>query len=132
MARKRVTYRPSKSGSAFGGIVGIIFVCIGLFVVIPASSMAGGFAMIFGILWTAIAAGITVMNFYQAFSKRYTGPEIHIEEEGPAEGPASAAPPAGESRDTQSRLTELRQLYDQRLITQEEYEAKRAEILKEL
>ena len=81
MARKRVTYRPSKTGSAFGGIVGIIFVLIGLFVIIPTSSMAGGFALIFGILWTAIAAGITIMNFYQAFGKKYVGPEIHIEEE---------------------------------------------------
>ena len=26
MARKRVTYRPSKAGSVFGGVAGIIFV----------------------------------------------------------------------------------------------------------
>ncbi len=32
----------------------------------------------------------------------------------------------------QDRLTQLRALYDQRLITQEEYEEKRKEILKEL
>ena len=32
----------------------------------------------------------------------------------------------------QERLTELRSLYEQRLITQEEYDAKRQEILKEL
>lgn len=125
MARKKITYRPSKGSSVFGGIVGCIFVLIGLVMVIPTFGL-------FGVLWTGTAAVIAGMSFYQAFSKRYTGPEIHIEEEGPAEGPASAAPPAGESRDTQSRLTELRQLYDQRLITQEEYEAKRAEILKEL
>ena len=125
MARKKITYRPSKGSSVFGGIVGCIFVLIGLVMVIPTFGL-------FGVLWTGIAAVIAGMNFYQAFSKKYMGPEIHIEEEGPAEGPATAAPPAGESRDTQSRLTELRQLYDQRLITQEEYEAKRAEILKEL
>mgnify|MGYP006866407150 CR=1 FL=1 len=80
MARKRVTYRPSKSGSAMGGGVGVIFVLIGLFVVIPAFSQAGGFAMIFGILWTVIAAVIAGTNFYQAFGKGYVGPEIHIEE----------------------------------------------------
>ena len=28
MARKRVTYRPSKAGSVFGGVAGIIFVGI--------------------------------------------------------------------------------------------------------
>ena len=125
MARKRVTYRPSKSGSAFGGIVGIIFVCIGLFVVIPASSMAGGFAMIFGILWTAIAAGITVMNFYQAFGKKYVGPEIHIEEE-------EARPAASAGPDAKKRLEQLEELKQAGLVTEEEYRNKRAEILGEL
>ena len=125
MARKRVTCRPSKSGSAFGGIVGIIFVCIGLFVVIPASSMAGGFAMIFGILWTAIAAGITVMNFYQAFGKKYVGPEIHIEEE-------EARPAASAGPDAKKRLEQLEELKKAGLVTEEEYHKKRAEILGEL
>ena len=128
MARKRVTYRPSKSGSVLGGVVGVVFVLIGLFVVIPAFSQAGGFAMIFGILWTVIAAVIAGTNFYQAFGKGYIGPEIHIEEEGGAEHAQDAAAPG----DTQARLTELRALYDQRLITQEEYEQKRKEILEEL
>ena len=126
--RKRVTYRPSKTGSVMGGVVGVIFVLIGLFVVIPAFSQAGGFAMIFGILWTVIAAVIAGMNFYQAFGKGYIGPEIRIEEEGGTEHAQDAAAPG----DAQARLTELRALYDQRLITQEEYEQKRKEILEEL
>lgn len=119
---RRVTYRPSKSQAVFGGVVGIIFVCIGLFVAIPTFGA-------FGILWTLIAVGITGMNFYQAFGKGYVGPEIHIEEddEGTCETPA---PVGGVS--AQDRLTELRALYDQRLITQEEYEEKRREILKDL
>ena len=128
MARKRVTCRPSKSGSVMGGVVGVIFVLIGLFVVIPAFSQAGGFAMIFGILWTVIAAVIAGMNFYQAFGKGYIGPEIRIEEEGGTEHAQDAAAPG----DAQARLTELRALYDKRLITQEEYEQKRKEILEEL
>lgn len=126
--RKRVTYRPSKSGSVMGGVVGVIFVLIGLFVVIPSSSMAGGFGAIFGVFWTIVAGVIAGMNFYQAFGKGYIGPEIHIEEEGGAEHAQDAAAPG----DTQARLTELRALYDQRLITQEEYEQKRKEILEEL
>ncbi|MGM9606146.1 MAG: SHOCT domain-containing protein [Oscillospiraceae bacterium] len=119
--RRRVTYRPSKSQAIFTGIVGIIFVLIGIFVAIPS---VGGF----GVLWTLIAAGITVMNFYQAFGKGYVGPEISIEEDG--ETPNSTGQSPGVS--AQDRLTELRTLYDQRLITQEEYDAKRQEILKEL
>ena len=125
MARKRVTYRPSKTASAFGGVVGIIFVCIGLFVIIPTSSMAGGFALIFGILWTAVAAGITIMNFYQAFGKKYVGPEISIEEDG--ERPA----PAGGSG-VKHRLEQLEELKSAGLLTEEEYRQKRAEILGEL
>lgn len=77
--RKRVTYRPSKSGSVMGGVVGVIFVLIGLFVVIPTFSMAGGFGAIFGVFWTIIAGVIAGTNFYQAFGKGYIGPEIHIE-----------------------------------------------------
>ena len=113
--KQRVTYRPSKSSSVFGGVAGGIFVLIGVFVVIPTFGP-------FGILWTLFAVAITGMNLYQAFGKGYVGPEIHIEEddEGTCETPA------------QDRLTELRALYDQRLITQEEYEEKRREILKDL
>ncbi len=33
--KQRVTYRPSKSSGVFGGVVGVIFVLIGVFVVIP-------------------------------------------------------------------------------------------------
>ena len=128
MARKRVTYRPSKTGSVLGGVVGVIFVLIGLFVVIPTFSMGGGFGAIFGVFWTILAAVIAGTNFYQAFGKGYIGPEIHIEEEGKSEH-AQYAPAPG---DAQARLTELRTLYDQRLITQEEYEQKRREILEKL
>ena len=128
MARKRVTYRPSKTGSVLGGVVGVIFVLIGLFVVIPTFSIGGGFGAIFGVFWTILAAVIAGTNFYQAFGKGYIGPEIHIEEEGKSEH-AQDAPAPG---DAQARLTELRALYDQRLITQEEYEQKRREILEEL
>lgn len=52
------------------------------------------------------------------------GPEIHIEEEG-----ASVDAPKG---DPQQRLEQLQSLYDRRLITKEEYEQKRQEILRDL
>lgn len=116
--RKRVTYRPSKSQAIFSGVMGIVFVFIGVLVAIP---NAGAF----GVLWTLAALVITGMNFYQAFGKGYIGPQINIEEDG--EGPTS--PPGDEP---QVRLEQLRVLYEQRLITQEEYEEKRKEILKEL
>ena len=117
MARRKVTYRPSKASGVVGVVFGSIFVLIGLFVAIPTAGA-------FGILWTLAAAAITAGNAYTAFGKKYVGPEIHIEED--AEESCGAAGSAEE------RLLELRNLYDLRLITDEEYEAKRHEILKEL
>ena len=124
MSRRKVTYRPSKAGSVMGGVVGCIFVLIGLFVIIPQFAMVGGFGLIFGIIWTILAAVIAGTNFYSAFGKKYIGPEIHIEEEGVSTGSPKGTP--------QQRLEQLQSLYDRRLITQEEYEQKRQEILKEL
>ena len=110
--RRRVTYRPNKVNSVMGGVVGVIFVLIGLFVAIPNIGL-------FGIFWTACALAITIANFYQAFGSKYIGPEINIEDE-----------PDGD--DTQARLENLCQLYEKNLISREEYEEKRKEILKEL
>lgn len=119
MSRKRITYRPSKASSALAGVVGVIFVLIGLFVAVPTFGL-------FGILWTLIAVGITAANFYQGFGKGYVGPEIHVEEDGMRQD----APSGGAS--AEERMKQLRALYDQRLITSEEYEAKRREILEQL
>lgn len=117
--RGRVTYRPGKSAGVFGIVWGGIFVLIGLFVAIPTFGA-------FGILWTVGAAAITIFNAYQAFGKGYQGPEISFEED----PDAAAAPPEGGA--VEQRLQQLRSLYDQRLITQEEYEEKRKEILDQL
>ena len=110
---RRVTYRPSKVSGAFGLIFGCVFVLIGIFVVIPSAGA-------FGILWTLLAVCITGYNAYVAFGKKYIGPEVHIEDETPP------------SEDPEERLRKLRELYDQRLITEEEYEAKRRDILSDL
>ena len=115
MARKRVTYRPSKTAGIFGVLWGAVFVVIGLVVVIPSAGA-------FGILWTLMALGITGYNAYCAFGKGYVGLEIHIEEDGENSAPSSG----GDS------VQELRNLYDRSLITEEEYQEKRREILKEL
>lgn len=116
MARKRVTYCPGKTNGVFGCIVGGIFVLIGITVAIPSFGA-------FGILWTLGAAGITVYNAYSAFGKGYMGPEINIEDDTSSGGTVGG---------TETRLRELQGLYDRGLITQEEYEMKRQEILREL
>ena len=139
MRRRRVTYRPSKAQGAFGMVWGGIFVLIGLAVVIPTFGA-------FGILWTLAAVGITVMNGLHAFGKKYVGPEIRIEDEegdGPEARPfegAAPSSPAPESHDhipstaldTRERLEQLNTLKEAGLITREEYDQKRREILSEL
>ena len=121
--RRRMRYRPSKASCVFGGIVGIIFSCIGVFMVIPTFGP-------FGILWTLIAIGITIYQFAMAAGKVSMGSWSIEDEDGAGEGSGSAGD--GSGRSAQDRLTELQNLYDRRLINQEEYEAKRQEILKEL
>ena len=139
MRRRRVTYRPSKAQGAFGVAVGAIFIVIGLVMVIPIFGL-------FGVLWTLIAVGITGMNAYQAFGKGYAGPEITIEEdEGygeesrPYEGTVSSSPAQethdhipSTSLDVKGRLEQLKDLKEAGLLSQEEYDKKRQEILKGL
>jgi len=120
--KKRVTYRPSKANGVFGGVVGGIFVLIGIFVVIPTFGL-------FGILWTFMAAGMAGVNLYHAFGKGYVGPRIEIEDT------EDFLEPSSEERFKESpeeRLKKLQSLYDQRLITWEEYEKKRKEIIEAL
>ena len=133
MRRRRVTYRPSKAQGAFGMVWGGVFVLIGLFVVIPTFGP-------FGILWTLAAIAITAMNGYQAFGKTYKGPEITIEEDNaqlPDEHPSSPAPQTHDhipstALDAKQRLEQLESLKQAGLITQNEYDQKRREILERL
>ena len=118
--RRRVTYRPSRAQAGIGLAGGALFVVLGVTVAIPNFGL-------FGIIWTLFALGITVYNGYMAFGKKYIGPEINIEDE--------AAPSTGaqdDSGDPEARLTKLAELRGKGLITDEEYEEKRREILDEL
>ena len=133
MKRRRVTYRPNKAQGALGVVFGIIFIGIGLFVVIPVFGL-------FGLLWTLMAVVITAANGYQAFGKKYIGPEIQIEEENTPGEQREASPPhtpgqehdhiSSMALDAKGRLEQLESLKTAGLITQEEYRRKREEILR--
>ena len=117
MRRRRMRYQPSKGQCIFSGIVGIFFCIIGFTVVLPGAG-------IFGLLWTAIAVYFTVNSFRMAAGKKNMMGHYIIEEED------STDEKSGQS--AEARLQELQNLYDRRLITAEEYESKRQEILKEI
>ena len=107
MAR-RIHVRPGKSQSKVGFAVGIIFCLIGIFVAIPIFGL-------FGILWTAVAGWIAYTHYRNGFTDKHIDSQvIEIEDDG---------------EDVEERLRKLQSLYDQALITREEYEQKRKEIL---
>ncbi len=131
---KRIHVRPGKGQSKMGFGVGIIFCLIGLFVAIPTFGP-------FGIFWTAIAAWITYVNYKNGFTdEQIDSHVIDIEDDGQN---VTATRYGGyrnyayeeESVNEDSmeeRLRKLQSLYDQSLITYEEYEQKKKEILDEL
>jgi hypothetical protein len=124
--RRNYQVRPNKAGSAMGVVMGAIFVGIGLFVVIPTFGP-------FGIFWTLIAAAMTGYNIYIMVSGKGVY-NVEMEEE-TLSGPSSPADASASGRQgiasVEERLQTLQRLYDQRLITREEYDQKRQEILAE-
>ena len=133
---KKIHVRPGKSQSKAGFVVGIIFCLIGLFVVIPIFGL-------FGILWTAVAGWITFSHYRNGFTDRPIDSRvIEIEDNGEDVVLTSQTgyrtytyDTENETRDSESaeeRLRKLVNLYSQSLITREEYEQKKKEILDEL
>ena len=113
-------------------IVSIAFVIIGVTVVIPGAGM-------FGVVWTLVAASFVGIAVFNMVRKNGMAHRVAYDvEQDMAEsivGMMEDALPsyeAGEKGSIEERLTELRNLYDLRLITDEEYETKRQEILNEL
>lgn len=124
MRRRRVVrIHPSKPSMVLSLVVGVIFCLLGVFIVIPTFG-------VFGLFWTLISAGITVVNAMPLFSEeeRDLYHTMTIEEDGGYDGLAADT----QSDDIAARLEKLKALYDRRLITAEEYESKREEILRRL
>ena len=133
---KKIKVRPGKTQSKAGFIVGIAFCLIGVFVAIP---MAG----LFGVLWTGVAVWITYSHYRNGFTdKPISNRVIEIEDDG-----NSATVRTGvfddfrtsynvsmeaDGEDIEGRPRKLQNLYQQGLITAEEYEKKKQEILDRL
>lgn len=116
MRNRKIRVKPSRPHSILGGVVGVIFVFIGIFMAIPSFGP-------FGILWTLIALAMTIFNFYTAFSKEGVATsEIFIEND-------NSQLINDKSIDVEARLAQLTDLYDRRVITKEEYEAQRSQII---
>ena len=128
MAR-RIKVKPGKTQSKLGFFVGIAFVLIGVVMVIPIFGP-------FGILWTAIAVFIAFSNYKNGFTEEGVPThEIEIEDDSNGYGYSNtndySAPQYGSEDDIEVKLRKLESLYNKDLITSEEYEKKRQEILDE-
>ena len=137
--RGRITVQSQPTGAARGmqrmmGVVhavfGFVFVVIALTQLIPHAGLiglpflaAGAFFCINGIRLAVSKNGMAHRVGYDVETgiERETIVGIMDEEDDTHAG-----------GDVEERMKQLRSLYDQRLITQEEYEQKRQEILKEL
>ena len=107
----RVRVRPSKSQSLVGMIGGAVFVIIGLSLM-PMMGM-------FGIIWTLFAVAISGLHAYNFFSNRGVASwEIDID---------SAS---NVQENFEERLRKLNKLKEDGLITEDEFEKKRTEIMK--
>ncbi len=116
---RRVRVKPGKAQSVSGFFAGLVFVLIGLFVVVPTFGP-------FGLLWTLFAIIMTATNGVNAFSKKGIAThEITIEDNVSQEISYS-------QKTAQERLNELQALYDKGMITYEEYQSKRKQILEDI
>ena len=131
--KRNIKYRPNKAVGVFSVVWGCVFILIGLLVAIPVFGA-------FGLLWTVAAIAITVFNAFQAFGKKYMGPDITVEDEGPAfSRPDPSFDPRAADHEhitevsyghtPQKRLEQLETLREAGLIDDEEYREKRKEIL---
>ena len=117
---KRIKIKPGKFQSKIGLFVGIAFVILGVVMVIPTFGP-------FGILWTAVAGFIAFSHFKNAFTDEGIAThEIVVDDD----QPYSHSSGYGED-DIETKLKKLESLYNQGLITGDEYDEKRKQILDE-
>lgn len=118
--RRNIHYEPSKGMSVFSGIIVCAMGVFGLFTIPSIGAMIG-----FKAIWCLMAFGMGIYNFLLAAGVvKYNGGYVITDEsdDGAKE----------RKSDAEVRLEELQTLYDRRLITEEEYQEKRRDILDRL
>ncbi|HOB34308.1 MAG: SHOCT domain-containing protein [Firmicutes bacterium] len=108
---RRIRVRPGRAASVAGVIAGAAMVIIGLTTV---TNLFG----LFGIIWTLIAVAITVMHAINAFTEKGMPVyEVNVEGDNRRE------------EDYTRQLLRLKQLKDDGIITETEFNMKKQEIL---
>ncbi|MGN1039691.1 MAG: SHOCT domain-containing protein [Oscillospiraceae bacterium] len=122
---KKIKFKPSKTYSIFGFAVGIIFMITGLVMMFKQHSETGSYNLEFWGMWLGACAVITVMNYLNAFTKKGIPiQEAIIESENHYQKQST--------KDIETKLKQLNSLHQQNLVTQEEFDKKKAELLEKL
>src|SRR5262245_546288 len=107
----RMGVRPGKAVSALGMVVGGLFVLLGLGVIVPLFGL-------FGLVWTAVAVAIALYHGYNFFSDRGLSTyEVNVDSPGGVD-------------DLDASLRKLAKLKADGLLSEQEYEQRRAEIVR--
>lgn len=138
--RGRITVQSQPTGAARGvqrmigavhAVMGFVFVVISITEIIPNAGLFGIIFLVAGLFFCI--NGIRLMVSKNDVAHR-VGYEVETDLDKSIVGLMEEPEAAGEdsSAPAEERLSRLRDLYEQRLITKEEYDAKRQEILKKL
>lgn len=138
--RGRITVQSQPTGAARGmqrmmGVVhavfGFVFVVISITTIIPNAGLFGVIFLVAGLFFCINGIRLAVSKNDVAHRVGY---EVETDLDKSIVGLMEDVVETSEdsSVSVEERLTQLRSLYEQRLITQEEYDTKRQEILKEL
>ncbi|NLK65032.1 MAG: SHOCT domain-containing protein [Tissierellia bacterium] len=131
---KKIKVKPGKEQSKIAFFVGIVFCLIGLFVIIPTAGP-------FGIFWTVMAVIMTVTHGKNAFTEDgISTHEIVIENNDLMKNEKFMKDIAEKIKDedyvyisdSKKRLEEIKLLYENGLMTKEEYEDKRKSIIADI
>ena len=147
MSRKRgritVQEQPTRQTRTFQRLAMIPFLVVSLFFVIIGITELIPAAGLFGLVWTFMAGCFVILAIFQMVRKNgvvhRVGYDVEndldksivslMEDVAESEIGENASATSGT---TEARLLELQSLYDRDLITHEEYEAKRKDILSDL
>ena len=138
--RGRITVQSQPTGAARGmqrmigvihAVMGFVFVVISITTIIPNAGLFGVIFLVAGLFFCINGIRLAVSKNDVAHRVGY---EVETDLDKSIVGLMEDVAETGEdsSDSVEERLTQLRSLYEQRLITQDEYDAKRQEILKEL
>lgn len=120
---KRYQVRPGKLPAVTGLVVSVFFVLLGVLVVIPGTGL-------FGIVWTGIAVvNMIIYATHVRSSKDMISSEIIVEDEERETDREDRTEERADAETSAERLRAAEELYQQGLITYEEYQKKRAEII---